>query len=66
MLALTFSNGTCIAAVLYLAEPQSIILLQRHGARTPINTSEARVEPRAGKGTMLVAVVLDDDVIGVE
>ena len=52
--------------VLYLNEPRALTLLQRHGARTPVNSSEARVEPRAGKGTMLVAVVLDDDVIGVE
>lgn len=60
------ANGTCIAAVLHLTEPRSITLVQRHGARTTVSTSEARVEPRAGKGTMLVAVVLDDDVIGIE
>lgn len=60
------ANGTCIAAVLHLTEPRTLTLIQRHGARTPVNSSEARVEPRAGKGTMLVAVVLDDDVIGVE
>jgi len=60
------ANGTCIASVLHLTEPRAITLLQRHGARTLVNSSEARVESRAGKGTMLVAVVLDDDVIGVE
>ncbi len=60
------ANGTCIAVVLYLTEPRQLTLIQRHGARTLVNSSEARVEPRAGKGTMLVAVVLDDDVIGVE
>ena len=60
------ANGTCIAVVLHLLEPRSLTLIQRHGARTLVNSSEARVEPRAGKGTMLVAVVLDDDVIGVE
>jgi DNA gyrase subunit A len=60
------ANGTCIAAVLHLTEPRTLTLIQRHGARTTVNSSEARVEPRAGKGTMLVAVVLDDDVIGVE
>ena len=60
------ANGTCIAAVLHLTEPRTLTLIQRHGTRTPVNSSEARVEPRAGKGTMLVAVVLDDDVIGVE
>ncbi len=60
------ANGTCIAAVLHLTQPRALTLLQRHGARTLVNSGEARVEPRAGKGTMLVAVVLDDDVIGVE
>ncbi|MCE5188490.1 MAG: DNA topoisomerase 4 subunit A [Eubacteriales bacterium] len=60
------ANGTCIAAVLHLLEPRTITLLQRHGSRTAVSTGEARVEPRAGKGTMLVAVVLDDDVVGIE
>ena len=60
------SNGTCIAAVAVLTEPANITLVQRHGARTPIGTQEAHLEPRAGKGNMLVAVVLDDDVIGIE
>ncbi len=60
------SNGTCIAVVAVVTEPQTITLLQRHGGKTPINTAEVRIEPRAGKGNMLVAVVLDDDVIGVE
>ncbi len=60
------ANGTCIAAVAVLTEPTNITLVQRHGARTPIGTQEAHLEPRAGKGNMLVAVVLDDDVIGIE
>ena len=60
------SNGTCIAAVAVLTEPKTLTLLQRHGGRTTINTSEVRIEPRAGKGNMLVAVVLDDDVMGIE
>jgi len=60
------ANGTCIAAVAVLTEPKAITLVQRHGGRTPIGTAEVRIEPRAGKGNMLVAVVLDDDVIGIE
>ena len=60
------SNGTCIAVVAVLMEPKMLTLLQRHGGRTTINTSEVRIEPRASKGNMLVAVVLDDDVIGIE
>ncbi len=60
------ANGTCIAAVAVLTEPRTITLLQRHGGKTLINTAEVRIEPRAGKGNMLVAVVLDDDVVGIE
>ncbi len=60
------ANGTCIAAAAFLAEPGTVTLVQRHGARTPMNTDEIRIEPRAGKGNMLVAVVLDDDVVGIE
>ena len=60
------SNGTCIAVVAVLTEPKSLTLVQRHGGKTPINTAEVRIEPRAGKGNMLVAVVLDDDVVGME
>jgi len=60
------ANGTCIAAVTVLAEPKSIVVLQRHGGRTGISTSEVHIEPRAGKGSMIVAVVLDDDVVGIE
>ncbi|HML69286.1 MAG TPA: DNA topoisomerase 4 subunit A [Clostridia bacterium] len=60
------SNGTCIAAVAVLTEQKAITLLQRHGGRTSIQTGEVRIEPRASKGNMLVAVVLDDDVVGIE
>ena len=60
------SNGTCIAVVAVLTEPATVTLLQRHGSKTPIRTAEVRIEPRASKGNMLVAVVLDDDVVGME
>jgi DNA gyrase/topoisomerase IV subunit A len=60
------SNGTCIAVVAVLTEQTTLTLVQRHGGKTQIKTGEVRIEPRAGKGNMLVAVVLDDDVVGVE
>jgi DNA gyrase/topoisomerase IV subunit A len=60
------ANGTCVAAVAVLTEPRAVTLVQRHGGRTTISTQEAHLEPRAGKGNMLVAVVLDDDVVGIE
>lgn len=60
------ANGTCIAGVLYVGAPREFTLTQRHGAKTVLSTNEVHIEPRAGKGAMLVAVVLDDDVVTVE
>ncbi len=60
------ANGTCIAAAFLLGEPRRITLVQRHGTKTALSTDEVHVEPRAGRGAMLVAVVLDDDVVDVE
>ncbi len=59
-------NGTCIAAVMILYAPRDLLVVQRHGLKTKLSSSEVHIEPRAGKGAMLVAVVLDDDVVGVE
>ena len=36
---------------------------QRHGTKTPLNTEQIHIEPKASKGEMLLAVVLDDDVV---
>ena len=60
------ANGTCIAGVLFVDAPREFTLTQRHGAKTVLSTKEVHIEPRAGKGAMLVAVVLDDDVVTVE
>ena len=60
------SNGNCIAAVFHVCEPFPITIVQRHGAETTISTESVHIEPRAGKGSMLVAVVLDDDVVDVK
>ncbi|MDD6887656.1 MAG: DNA topoisomerase 4 subunit A [bacterium] len=60
------SNGNCIAAVFHVCEPFPITIVQRHGAETTISTESVHIEPRAGKGSMLVAVVLDDDVVEVK
>ena len=42
-----------------------IRIVQRHGAETPLSTEQVRIEARASRGSMLVAVVLDDDVVAV-
>ncbi len=60
------SNGTCIAAAFHVTDAFSFALVQRHGTRTVFSTEQVRIEPRAGKGSMLVAVVLDDDVVAAE
>ena len=60
------SNGNCIAAVFHVCEPFPFTIVQRHGAKTTISTESVHIEPRAGKGSMLVAVVLDDDVVDVK
>jgi len=60
------ANGTRVAAAFCLTESRTITLVQRHGARTVIPSAAVRVEPRFGKGEMLVAVVLDDDVVAAE
>ncbi|MEN6419522.1 MAG: DNA topoisomerase (ATP-hydrolyzing) [Clostridiaceae bacterium] len=60
------ANGTCIAGVLFVDAPREFTLTQRHGAKSVLSTKEVHIEPRAGKGAMLVAVVLDDDVVSVD
>ncbi len=60
------SNGTRIAAAFYVCEPFSFIVRQRHGTATRFNTEDVRIDARAGKGNMLVVVMLDDDVLSVD
>lgn len=57
------SNGTRLAYAAAVTEPYDFTLTQRHGTVTALNTEAIHIEPRASKGTMLVAVVLDDDVV---
>ncbi len=58
------SNGTAIAAALYVKEPYDVVIRQFHGAETVINTETVLIEPRAGKGMLTVMALLDDVVIG--
>ncbi len=58
------SNGTRIVYAATVQAPFTLVLEQRHGAKTPIDTESIHIEPKASKGEMLLAVVLDDDVIG--
>lgn len=58
------SNGTAIAAALYVREPYNFTVEQKHGAVTLCNTEEVRIDNRAGRGDLLVMALLDDVVIG--
>ncbi len=60
------SNGTCLIGTMHVTESFSFTVTQRHGTKTTFSTNDLRMEPRGGRGSMLVAVVLDDDVIEVE
>ncbi len=57
------SNGTRIAYAATVQAPYTLIIEQRHGTKTPLNTEQIHIEPKASKGEMLLAVVLDDDVV---
>ena len=57
------SNGTRIAYAGTVQAPFTLIIEQRHGTKTPIDTEQIHIEPKASKGEMLLAVVLDDDVV---
>jgi len=59
------SNGHCLVAVLPVTDPYVLRITQRHGTETPLSTEQIRIEARASRGSMLVAVVLDDDVVDV-
>lgn len=57
------SNGTQLVYVGAVTDPFTLILEQRYGTKTPIDTEQIHIEPKAGKGELLIAVVLDDEVI---
>ncbi len=57
------SNGSRIAYAGTVQQPFTLVIEQRHGAKTPLNTEQIHIEPKASKGEMLLAVVLDDEVV---
>ncbi|MBR0026418.1 MAG: DNA gyrase subunit A [Clostridia bacterium] len=60
------SNGTCVAAAFYVREPFDFNVIQFHGTVTRANTDQVFIEPRAGRGQLLVMALLDDIVTGAE
>ncbi|MBR3129092.1 MAG: DNA topoisomerase 4 subunit A [Clostridia bacterium] len=57
------SNGSRIVYAGTVQNPFTLVIEQRHGTKTPLNTEQIHIEPKASKGEMLLAVVLDDDVV---
>ena len=60
------SNGTCVAAAFYVREPFDFNVIQFHGTVTRANTDQVFIEPRAGRGQLLVMALLDDIVTAAE
>ena len=59
------SNGTEIVSACAVTVPFEFYVCQRHGTETLFSTEQIRIEEKAGKGSMLVAVILDDTVVGI-
>ena len=57
------SNGTRIVYAGTVKDPFTLVVEQRHGTKTPLDTEQIHIEQKAGKGEMLLTVVLDDDVV---
>ena len=60
------SNGTFIAAALYVREPRDLIAVQEQGDETVFNTEEVRIEPRTGKGQLMAAVLMNNIVVNIK
>ena len=53
-------TGTQLAAVLNVTGAQQVAFTQKHGHVTVMNTFEIGVDRRAGRGQLLISVLLDD------
>ena len=53
-------TGACLAGFAVVTGASCVTLVQRHGHATQMTTDEIAVERRAGKGQLLVSVLLDD------
>ena len=62
--ALTFlkngSNGEALAAALKVTDPVDLVITQKAGTVTTINSEWVKIEMRSGKGNPMVIAVLDD------
>jgi len=55
--------GLCLAGCLDVTRASGVIIEQKHGHASTLSVGEIPVQRRAGKGEMLVSVLLDDVVV---
>ena len=60
------ANGRELVYASPVTLPFNLRIRQRKSAATLLNTEEIHIEPRFSKGSMLIPVLLDDDVLGAD
>ena len=60
------ANGRELVYASPVTLPFNLRICQRKSAATLLNTEEIHIEPRFSKGSMLIPVLLDDDVLGAD
>lgn len=59
------ANGTRLVAAIHVTNPVDLVAVQLHGEETSFNSEEVRIEDRAGKGQLMVMVLMDNVVTSV-
>ncbi len=59
------SNGTQIVGALYVREPRNLVVTQKNGEQTELNSDEIQIEQRAGRGQLFVMVLMDNVIVNV-
>ncbi len=60
------SNGYEIVSAFHVTNPKDVVILQKHGDETRLNTDEVHIEARFSKGSPVVMVMLDNVVESVK
>lgn len=60
------ANGTRIAGALMVTDPYQFDIVQNSGAQTRLSTDDIKIETKAGRGSALVMVVMDDFVVSLK
>ena len=57
------TNGSRVAGALLVREPYLFRVVQKSGTATAFNTEDVSIEPKNGRGSPYVVVVMDDVVV---